>query len=161
MSELARLVARRSLAFAQTLAQPYALGNMNSLVIISRHGGWDPATGEYKPPSEDVVIYADEDYDPEDPLTHIGGPAGVTPTQGPITLGFGDEPFYQDSIDIYIPKSAPILPRIDDVVLVQSTPDPQFINRQFTITNVVGSGRIVSSIHLRAQGPAPSRTTES
>lgn len=161
MSEFARLVARRSLAFAQSIAQPYALGNMNSLVIITRHGGWDPNTGEYKPPEEDVVIYANEDYDPLDPLTHIGGPAGITPTQGPIVLGYGDESSYEDSVGVFIPKTAPILPRIDDVVLVMAGPDPQFFGRQFRVDAVTGSGRIVSSIKMRASGAAPSRTTES
>lgn len=158
MSELARLVARRSLALAQSLAQPYALGNMNSLVIITRHGGWDPAKGEYLPPSAETVIYADEDWDDNDPLTHIGGPAGVTPTQGPVTLSFGDEPLYLDSVDVYIPKAAN-LPRIDDKVLVQSGPDPQFSGREYSVNSVIGSGRLVSSIHLRCSGTAPSRTT--
>lgn len=157
---LAKAVARRSLALAQALAQPYAEGNMNSLVIITRYGGWDEDAGEYLPSSAKSVVYADSGYDEDVPETQIGAAAGITPTSGPITLGFGDEEEYQDSVDVFIPKGSP-LPRIDDVVLVTAGPDPQFIHRQYKVISVIGSGRLVSSIHLRCVGTAPSRTTES
>jgi hypothetical protein len=154
MSTLARLVARRSLALAQAMARPYAEGNMNSLVVITRHGGWDEEAGEYLPQSAKTTIYDDPD------IEGIGAPAGVTPTTGPITFGFGDEPEYQDSVDVFIPKSAQ-LPRIGDKVKVTAGPDPQFIHREYKVISVIGSGRIVPSIHLRCSGAAPSRTTES
>lgn len=153
MSTLAKAVARRSLALAQAMARPYAEGNMNSLVLITRHGGWDEEAGEYLPQSATEVIYSDD----EDETT--GGPAGITPTSGPITLGFGDEPEYQDSVDVFIPKGSR-LPRIGDKVRVQAGPDPQFANREYKVISVIGSGRIVPSIHLRCVGAAPSRTTE-
>jgi hypothetical protein len=150
---LAHALTRRSLAYGQAIAQQYSEGAMNALVIISRWDGFDEASGEYHDPDEASIIYEDPDY------PGIGGPAGVTPTVGPVTLGFGDEPEYFDSIEIYLPKRAPTLPRIDDVVLVTSGPDPQFLNRQYKITTVIGSGRMVPSIHLRATGTAPSRTS--
>lgn len=153
MVSLSQAVARRSLSLAQELAQPYSVGAMNSLVVIERYGGWDAGKGEYDDTAEQV-IYDDPDF------PGIGAPAGVTPTQGPITSDFGDEPQYSDSVNVYIPKSAP-LPMIDDVVIVTAGPDPQFVNRHYKVTSVAGSGRLVSSIHLLAIGTAPSRTTQS
>lgn len=153
VNALAQSVARRSLAFAQALAQPYADGAMNSLIVITRFGGgWDAAKGEYEDGTPET-IYDDPDF------PGIGGRAGITPTQGPITASFGDEPEYSDTVDIFVPKSAR-LPMIDDAVLVTAGPDPQFRNRQYRVTGVIGSGRLVSSIHLTAIGTAPSRTTQ-
>lgn len=153
VNALAQSVARRSLAFAQSLAQPYADGAMNSLVVITRYGGgWNAAEGEYEDGSPET-IYDDLDF------PGIGARAGITPTQGPIVANFGDEPEYSDSVDIFIPKTAR-LPMIDDAVVVTAGPDPQFRNRQYRVTSVIGSGRLVSSIHLMAVGTAPSRTTQ-
>ena len=154
---LAQSVARRSLAFAQQLAQPYSEGTMNSLVIVTRYGGWDSSKGEYDDETPEL-IYDDPDF------PGIGARAGITPTQGPITSDFGDEPQYSDSINLYLPKGAfthETLPMIDDVVVVTASPDPQFSGREFTVTSVVGSGRLVASVHLLAVGTAPSRTTQS
>jgi hypothetical protein len=150
---LAHALARRSLAYGQSIAQQYSEGAMNSLILISRWDGFDTSTGEYHDPDAASTIYEDPDF------PGIGGPAGVTPTIGPTTLSFGDEPEYYDSIEVYIPKHAPTLPRIDDVVLVLAGPDPQFLNRQYKVTTVIGSGRMVPSIHLRATGTAPSRAS--
>jgi hypothetical protein len=150
---LAQAVARRSLAFAQSLAQPYADGSMNSLVIITRFGGgWNATKGEYEDGTP-TVIYDDADF------PGIGARAGITPTSGPIIANFGDENEYSDTVDIFIPKTAQ-LPMIDDAVEVTAGPDPQFVNRQYRVTSVIGSGRLVSSIHLMAVGTAPSRTTQ-
>lgn len=156
MNALAQAVARRSLAFAQELAQPYSVGSMNSLVLVERYGGWDADAGEYDDAAASV-IYDDPDF------PGLGARAGITPTQGPITSDFGDEPVYQDSINLYLPKSAfthETLPMIDDHVTVLASPDPQFSGRAFKVTSVVGSGRLVASVHLTAVGTAPSRTTQ-
>ena len=150
---LAQQLSKRSLAFAQSVAVPYAEGAMNSLVTITRYGGWTPVAGEYGVGTPQVI------YDDET-TPGAGAPAGITPTSGPVTLNMGDEPEFYDGINLYIPLSAPTLPMIDDVVKVVSSPDPQFSGRQFRVTSVVGSGRLISSIHMMAQGIAPSRTTQ-
>lgn len=147
---LATALARRSLAFGQQMAQAVGEGSMNSLVLVTRFGDFDEAAGEYKNGTP-TVIYQDADF------PGIGGIAGVTPTSGPVNLAYGDEPEYMDSIDVYLPKRAPVLPRIDDEVLVTAGPDPQFVNRQYRVISVIGSGRLVPSIHLRCMGTAPSK----
>lgn len=150
---LAQRLVQRSLTFAQQLAQEHAVGAMNSLITITRYGSaWNSVAGEYGIGTP-TVIYDD--------LTTpgAGAVAGVTPTQGPIQTSFGDEPEYYDTLNIFIPKDAPTLPMIDDTVLIISTPDAQFVGRQFRITSVGAGGRLVPSIDMRAQGIAPSRST--
>jgi hypothetical protein len=48
-SGLAKLLVRKSISLAQSMVEPYAEGAMNSLVRITRGGGWDTAGGEWNP----------------------------------------------------------------------------------------------------------------
>lgn len=156
MSDLFTLAAHRSLDFGQQMAEQFADGMMNSLVVISRPGdsGYNETTREYTPPQATVVYDAlDEDGEP----TGAGGIAGITPADGPITFSVGDEPTYYESITAHIPFSCPIQPRIDDVVLVIANPDRDLVGRRFRITDVPAGGRINPDTTLTCVGIAPSR----
>lgn len=149
--DLARAVARRSLAYAQPLAQGNAEGAMNSLVLIQRpaEGTYDEDTREYGSPAL-TPVYDDPD------MPGYGAMAGITPAEGPITMNLGDEPQYYSSVTIYIPARAARC-RIDDVVLVMANPDPDLVERYFRIIDVPDGGRINASQALSATGIAPSR----
>ena len=147
---VAGLVARRSMSFAQGLARRSAVGAMNSLVRITRAGGWDTGSFEYDP-AQTQVVYDDADY----PGT--GAIAGVTPASGSVTMDIGDEPQYFSSLTVYIPQAAPINPRIGDLVQVMANPDADIIGSYYRVTDVPVGGRLTSSITLRCTGIAPSK----
>lgn len=147
---LVEAMTRRSLMFAQSLARPYAEGAMNSLVLITRSGGFNDETGEYDP-TLNQVIYDDADY----PGT--GAKAGVTMTSGPVTMEFGDEPQYFDNLTVWIPKGTPLNPRIDDILRVMANPDAALIGRFYRVASVVAGGRLSPSNELQCSGAAPSK----
>lgn len=146
-------VTRRSLGFAQRIGQAHATGAMNSLVVISRAGSWDQSRYEYDPDTPTVVY-----DDPDSP--GAGLQAGVTPAEGPITMELGDENQYFSNVTVYIPQTAPINPRIDDLVKVTSCPDPEIEGRYFRVMDVPVGGRLSASIALACTGIAPSRETQ-
>lgn len=160
MNDLFTLAAHRSLDYGQQLAEQFADGTMNSLVVISRPGDstYDEISREYTPPRSKVI------YDVLDNAgnpTGVGDIAGITSASGPITFSVGDEPTYYESITVHVPFSCPIQPRIDDVVLVMSNPDRDLVNRRFRVTDVPAGGRINPSTTLSCVGIAPSRQWES
>lgn len=153
MVSLAELITRKSMSYAQSLARPYAEGAMNSLVLITRNGGFDEAAGEYNPGLK-ATVYDDVDF------PTFGAKAGVTMTTGPITVNYGDEPEYLDNIQVMIPKSAPGLfmnPRIDDIVRIMANPDASLWGRFYRVQSVVAGGRISTSNTLLCSGAAPSK----
>lgn len=154
MVRLATLLVRKSMSLAQSLVEPYAEGAMNSLVRITRNGGWDPDLAEYNPDGE-TVIYADSDDDT------IGAMAGVTSSSGPISMDVGDEVEFYDSITVMIPRSHPAEPRINDLVRIMAGPDTDLIGRYFRITGVPVGGRLLPSNTFTATGIAKSRTWSS
>lgn len=147
----AALVVRRSMSLAQSMVEPYMAGTMNSLVRITRRGGWDPVLAEY---SDDVVtvLYAD-DVDPS-----LGAKAGVAISTGPLSTTFGDEPESTDSISVYIPRSAPAAFQIDDLVQIMAGPDSSMIGRWFQVDSVPAGGRLMPSIRLECSGRAPDKS---
>lgn len=147
---LVEALTRRSLMFAQSMARPYAEGAMNSLVLITRSGGFNDLAGEYDP-TLSQVIYDDPDY----PGT--GAKAGVTMTTGPVTMDFGDEPQYFDNIQVMIPKEIALVPRIDDILRIMAGPDVQLTGRFYRVVSVVAGGRISPSNQLQCSGAAPSK----
>lgn len=149
---LATAIARRSLAYAQGLAQAHANGSMNSLVLITRPGSdtFNETTREYGSGLQ-TVIYDDPDN------AGAGAIAGVTLAQGPITMDLGDEPQYYSSITAYIPQQVPKLPRINDLLEIKANPDPDMVGRRFRIVDVPAGGRISASIALSCTGIAPSK----
>lgn len=147
---LISLITRRSLSYAQNYSRQHVEGAMNSLVIVTRSGAFNPDTGEYDPTNA-VVLYDDADY------PGVGGQAGVTPTSGPINFSGGDEAVFFDSITVYIPKYMPIKPRIGDVIQVMAGPDNNVLGRFFRVTSVPAGGRLVPSNAMQASGLAPSR----
>jgi len=140
------------MAYAQQLAQPAAEGAMNSLVVITRPGTatFDETSREYQNGTASP-IYDDPDF------PGVGAKAGITLASGPITMNLGDEPQYYSSATISIPQSAPINPRIDDIVLVTANQDKDMIGRYFRVVDVPVGGRISASIDLSCVGIAPSR----
>jgi hypothetical protein len=133
MVSLQTQVAIRSLDFAQRAAQAHAVGAMNSVVRITRGGGWNPLTYEYDPDADEVIYQ---------------GPGGVTLQTGSVQSDYADEPTYTSSATIYIPQSAPRTPRIDDLAEILSCPDPETVGAVFRIIDVVLGGRISASIQL-------------
>ena len=85
-------VARRAMSTAQRYAEAYGDANRNSMVIITRGYTYNSSEGRFTRSEEPRAIYDDPDF------PGIGAPAGVTPTQGPAVLDFGDEPSSYDSI---------------------------------------------------------------
>ena len=148
---LAAGIARRSMAFATRTARATAKGTMNSLGLITRPGGgFDPDLREYDP-SNPTVVY-------DDPTTPgAGNIAGITVAQGPINMDLGDEPQYYSSIAVYLPSDVPILPMINDLVLVKASPDQPIVGRYFRVLDVPVGGRIDASIDLQCTGIQPSR----
>lgn len=144
MAALPQLCVQRSMSAAQARAQAYAEATQNSTISITRPASatYDEVARKYTKPAMGAVY---------------NGSAGITIGAGPITLGIGDEPTYYDSCTVYIPHDPPTLPRIDDVVLVLTSPDVDLVGRSFRITNVPVGGRITTSIALSATGIAPSR----
>lgn len=138
---LQNMVAARSLAYGQVIAQGHAEGSMNSLVRITRGGGWNPATFEYDE-DYDVVVYDHPD------LPGSGGIAGISLQTGSVQADYADEPTYTSSTTVYIPQAAPITPRIDDLVEVLASPDPELELAILRVVDVVLGGRMIASIAL-------------
>lgn len=143
-------ITRKSITFATGVATATARGSMNSLVLIEREGGYNVVTREYDDAVTSTV------YDQPD-LPGSGAEAGITVSAGPITMEIGDEPQYYDSLTLYLPATMPVLARIDDLVTVLVTPDPDLVDRMFRVTAVAGGGRIYSSNRISATGIAPSK----
>lgn len=144
-------LARKSIAYASGVAQQHALGSMNSLVVIERSGGYDEVDREYDPTTLTTV------YDnPEPGMEGTGWFAGVTPTQGPITMELGDEVEHYDSINLYLPHDMPMLAKIGDMVTIVITPDVDLAGRLFKVVSAEVGGRIYASNHFVCQGIAPS-----
>lgn len=134
-------IAGRSLAYGQRIAQAHAIGSMNSLVRITRGGGWDPTTYEYDPEAE-VVIYDHPD------LPGSGNIAGVATQSGSQQSDYADEPTYTSTTQVFIPQSAPQTPRIDDLVEILVCPDPEAEGEVMRVVDVTLGGRMSSSIQL-------------
>jgi hypothetical protein len=150
-AELAATIAGTSLSMAQDIAQAYAGGAMNSLVVITRQSGFNTATGEYNSPGANpTVIYDDAE------TAGAGAKAGVMPTSGPVQMSFADEPEYYDNITVMIPEHA-CSPKIDDIVQVINGPDDDIIGRYFRVLGVGVGGRITPSVRLTCTGIAPSK----
>jgi len=143
-----KLVTDRSIKVAQQMAMGVSEGAMNSLITITRpsEGGFNDETRKYVPPTGEPFYGTEAE----------GKPAGITPTEGPITMDLGDEPTYYSSISWKIPHKSP-LPRVNDVIKITANVDEDLVNRQFRITNVQVGGRIVASTSGQAQGIAPSK----
>ena len=144
MAILAEHGAQRSLTFAQDRAQAYAESVMNSTVWIIRPAvaTHNEAARTYVPPTMSAV------YE---------GKAGVSLAAGAGSYSVGDEPTYYSSITCHIPHAPAIMPRIDDVILIDASPDPDLVGRAFRVTDVPAGGRVATSIDLAATGIAPSR----
>lgn len=152
---LVSAIATRSLAYATVVAQAHAIGSMNSLVTVTRDGSYDTGLREYDPELREVLYDAwDDAGDP----TGDGAIAGVSTAEGPSTLSLGDEPQYYSSITVYLPRSgAKKSIRIDDTVLVVTSPDPDIDGRFFRVTGVPAGGRLYASNTLHCTGIAPSK----
>jgi hypothetical protein len=144
------LVAARSLAFAQNVAQHHAEGSMNSLVIITRPDGWNATTFEYDP-AANTVIYDD----PDNP--GAGAKAGISLQTGSVQADYADEPTYTSSTTVYIPQSATSTPQIDDLVEVVACPDPETQGQIMRVVDVTMGGRIIASIALSVTVNPPSK----
>ena len=144
MAVLAEQAAQRSLTFAQHRAQDYAESVMNSTISIGR-----PAVASY---NETARTYTKPVMSPI-----YDGKAGVTLASGAGTYAVGDEPTYYSSITCHIPHAPALMPRIDDVITIEASPDPDLVGRTFRITDVPAGGRVATSIDLSATGIAPSR----
>ena len=150
---LIEALTRKSMTFAQTIARPYAEGAMNSLVLITRSGGFNDDTGEYDPTLAQTI------YD-DDVMEGFGAKAGVTVTTGPIPMEFGDEPQYFDNLTVWIPKGTAKNPRIDDIVRIMASPDGNLIGRYYRVVSVTAGGRLSPSNQLQCTGAAPSKQWE-
>lgn len=141
---------RKSISFAQSQIEPFAEGSMNSLVLITRRGIYNASEGEYDPSAE-VAVYDDAD------VPGTGARAAVTSTTGGGTYEFGDEPTYNDSISVRIPRHTLLHPRIDDVVRIMAGPDTNLTGRYFRVVGVPAGGVLLPSISLNCTGVAPSK----
>lgn len=141
---------RKSISFAQSRIEPFAEGSMNSLVIITRRGIYNADEGEYDPTAE-VAVYDD------DTTPGTGARASVTATSGAGTYEFGDEPTYNDSITVRIPRYELRHPRIDDVVRIMAGPDANLTGRYFRVVGVPAGGILMPSVTLSCTGVAPSK----
>lgn len=145
-------IAARSLAYSQRVAQSHAEGSMNSLVRITRGGGWNPATYEYDEAFDEVI------YDNPDPdLAGTGWIAGISTESGSVQSDYADEPSYTSSTTIYVPQTMAITPRIDDLVEVLACPDPETEGQIMRVIDVTYGGRISSSISLSVTTSPPSK----
>lgn len=150
MSLLLGAIARKSLYLANRYAQSFSEGIQTALVVITRAGGYNRASGEYDP--SDVTVIYDDDTTPG-----VGGQAGITNSTGPVTMMFGDEPAYFDSFTVFLPRLIPNRPKIDDIVLVITHQDPDLVGRYLRVVGVESGGRIVPSTQLQCVGVAPSK----
>jgi len=130
-----------SSALAIEFARRYAEANMTASVTITRY--LDPelndVTGRLIPHRETGVYK---------------GKARVYVLVGPILLGIGDESQeFQNSyvsipISVWLPNELDVLTeyetdvRVDDVVHVDSHPDPGLVGRSFRITDVESGGQL-------------------
>lgn len=148
--QLLGAIARHSMSVAGTIANGYSVGAQNSLVVLTRAGAYNLDLGEYDPGATQTIY-----DDPDTP--GVGGPAGITPTAGPISVGGFDEPQYFDSVTMYLPRYLAIRPRIDDIALVIACPSSDIVGRSYRVVSVPAGGRISASTVLQCQGVAPSR----
>ena len=144
MATLAEQSAQRSLAFAQHRAQDFSESVMNSVIKVER-----PAVASY---NETARAYTKPTMSPV-----YDGKAGVTLASGAGTYSVGDEPTYYASITCHIPHAPAMMPMIDDVITIVTSPDTDLIGRTFRVTDVPAGGRVATSVDLSATGIAPSR----
>lgn len=150
MSAVAGLAAK-SLRFASAMAKAHSVGSMNSLVVITRSGIYDPVSREYDTSAKQTLY---------DNFTNpgAGGIAGVASTTGASSLSLGDEPQYYSSVIVYIPQESPTKNlMINDIVQIIYCPDNDIIGRLFRVDDIPVGGRLYSSIPLHCTGIAPSR----
>ena len=150
-AELYAKVARRAMGTAQRYASAYGDANRNSLVRIMRGYEYSSTEGRFKRVETPTVVYDDKDF------PGIGAPAGVTPTQGPAVLDFGDEPSSYDSIIVYLPLKLAVQPMIDDLVQVTFSPVSAVAQRAYRVTSVPTGGRLAASTVVHCTGLAPSK----
>ena len=150
MSIVAAL-ATKSLNFASVMAKAHSIGSMNSLVIVTRIGEYDPVSREYDTTAKQTL------YD------NFGSPgagakAGVASTGATSGMSIGDETQYYASVTIYIPQESPTKNlMVNDIVQVIYCPDNDINGRYFRVDSIPVGGRIYSSIPLHCTGIAPSR----
>lgn len=148
-------ITQRSLAFAQRMAQATADGARNSLVLVTRGGGWNPDLHEYDATYDEVI------YDHPDPtLAGSGGPAGITTQSGSQQSDYADESSYTSTVRVMLPQSAPRNPRIDDQVLVLASPDQDVVGEWLRVVDVEAGGRLTASITMTCTLTPPSREVE-
>lgn len=149
MSGLLTAITRRSLAFGQRVASAQAEGAMNAHVKIRR-----PAKPVFDPTTNRLGsgIATEPIYD---------GHARVSPVTGASAVSIGEEVLYYSTVFVTIPFSAPVRPRINDIVDVTVHLDPAAVNRSFRVTEVEVGGVMPTSYRVQATGIAPAANTRS
>lgn len=134
------MVARYSLSRVMALARGFAESNMTSTVQIVRK----------QPPVFDDVT---GDLASGAPLLVYSGKARVTPASGLVRFSFGDEPSYFSSAVVSVPVVTEVLPRVDDLVLVVTSPgDSMMAGRVFTVQHVDAGGQFPAVRQLQVVG---------
>lgn len=143
MNLISAMIARSTVA-VRPMAQAYAEGNMIAVVKVTRPSMpvFDRNTGGLAAMGNDSPVYE--------------GKGRVYNVTGPVQYALGDEPQYFSSTFVSIPITA-AKPRIDDVVVILSHPDPNVVGRSFRVQDVEAGGQIPVVHRMQVVGIQASR----
>ena len=143
MSVPLRCVVNRSMAAGKAQLISYGEAKMLDTVLLTRRGA---------PVFNYATLLTDDGG-----TTIYNGKAECSVVSGGNPVIVGDETEYWDTMTVNLPDAAPEA-RIDDMIEVVVTADPDVVGRKFRVTAVESGGLMPAGQKLTCLGVAASRT---